>query len=243
VVDAGVVTDEELYWFGGAPAWLPESFIDAPRLARMPEEHREVALETAMWMLRAAGALEWDPDRNGVELRGPGPLLAAIRTGATCVVTARFDSARGHEPMTGEPLRAVIFEVAPEVYLAELVLPEGLHQLAFLELRRAAAWLAGLVDAGGHARRTGTARRASSEAELAPSPDTLSADAVAQSLVTCHQRHRPLVLQFFGGSLGLHLVRGWHGDGRPQVTQQELSAEDLTSLLAELLVLARDQVT
>lgn len=226
IVDAGVTTDEELHWMAGGLGRLPLGFIDAPRLSAMRPADRDIALETAMWMLRSAGALRWDERRGAFEAHGPRSVLGAVRASSPCIVTARF----GHGAPTdqAEPSRAALFAVQPNVVLTELILPDGLHQLEFRNDRAAGWWLAGIVDARRRAMRT-------TQAMHGVSPTGLAAAAEQETRLVSHHAADPVTVHFYSGPDGVHMVRLLGEGADPPAVGQQLSAGDLASVLGSII--------
>lgn len=164
-LEVGVLTDEELHWFGPDPDAAPDPEVDAPRLGRLDAEAQQVALDTALWMLQARGELVLEDDRPGEVLRlGVRALGVALRSSASarCTVTVTRD---------GTAERAVVWWLPGVGTLAETVSAAGLHHLVLRHPDDQARWLAGLL--GPCVDASGPVQRVADPAQLSPPLDEL----------------------------------------------------------------------
>lgn len=169
-VDAGFLTDEELYLASPRFGTPPDPFPDAPRLTRDTPAERDAALAAVSRMMQAHGHLVFRPDLgDSWEVRGATAVLTDLR--AECArVTVRVDDREQGIDI------AVFYVIRPDLSLVETVNPDGgMHGFHFTDPSSAVRLLAGYLDRRGRARVTETAQVESRVTDLQPTPDDLLA--------------------------------------------------------------------
>lgn len=229
-IDAGVLTDEEVHWLSPDPDAEPDGFLDAPRLAKLPPAARQVALETALWMLRARGEIEYDPSTDRLRIDGTLALLGELRNRPEAAVSLRVDE-RG----TGTH-RAGIYRVRHELFLTEEVADTGLHRFVFRSPARQACWLASAVDR--EQRATSTSGPCRTVATLDATGHDLAARSEVVSFAyagirTSGGRHAEHVFSAYSGPDGVHVLSRGQPEG--EATLQRLSGTDLQAFCGQFL--------
>jgi hypothetical protein len=130
-VAAGTLSDEELALL--SPRERPDLDVefDAPRLSRLSHDQREVALDSALWVLRARGLVRVLAD-GGLAFTGPAAVIADARWSA---------NARLRLSTPGPGPRHQVHRLRPDLFLSEEITPEGLHHFTFRSLSAEADWL------------------------------------------------------------------------------------------------------
>jgi hypothetical protein len=230
-VDAGVLSDEELYLLSPEPEAEPDPHFDAPRLAGLSAEQREVALASAVWVLRAHQLVR-PTDSGELGFVGLTAVVGDVRANAEAAVRVRVD-------VRGEGSgRAVLYRARPDLFLTQQVGDEGLHRFTFRGAQAQARWLAAFVDPGAHARRTEPGRTAVRLDDLGITSEQLAAASASSALAVSLDADDPAPRRCFnayGGADGLRVLHGWQRADDGDVRLQFLGPGDLVAFCAAFL--------
>jgi hypothetical protein len=231
-VELGVLSDEELHWFGPDPDGTPDAQVDAPRLGRLDPSAQQAALTAALVMLRGREELVVEPDGTVGRF---GPRAFAVTLRSTAIARCTFVAEHA-----GERTTAALFRLPDGTFLLDEHTTAGAHRLTLSSADDLVGWLVDHLDPGGSAREDGEVSRADDPDRLDPPVSALVATANARADLAYGVRYgngAGLVrtASTFATPDGFRVLRSFVGPDSSEHTLVALAPDGIARFIAQFL--------